>query len=46
MEHRKIRAAPDRHRAAADAIDLDGGQHDIYREDAVRESPRSGERLT
>jgi hypothetical protein len=44
MEDREIRAALDRHWAAADANDLEG-ERQIYREDAVLEYPQSGERI-
>ncbi len=40
----EIRAALDRHWAAADANDFEG-EHEIYREDAVLEYPQSGERV-
>jgi SnoaL-like domain len=44
MDENGIRAALDRHWAAADANDFEG-EHDIYREDAVLEYPQSGERI-
>jgi ketosteroid isomerase-like protein len=39
-----IRAALDRHWAAADADDFEG-EHAIYRDDAVLDYPQSGERI-
>ena len=44
MDERNIRAALDRHWAAADANDLEE-EHQIYREDAVLDYPQSGERI-
>ena len=44
MDEGAIRAALDRHWAAADANDF-AGEHAIYRDDAVLEYPQSGERL-
>ena len=44
MEDPDIRAALDRHWAASDANDFEA-EHQIYREDAVREYPHSGERI-
>ena len=44
MDETAIRAALDRHWAAADANDFDG-EHKIYRDDAVLEYPQSGERI-
>jgi ketosteroid isomerase-like protein len=44
MEDHQVRAALDHHWAASDADDFDA-EHDIYREDAVLEYPRSGERI-
>ena len=44
MDENQIRAALNRHWAAADANDFDG-EHDIYREDAVLEYPQSRERI-
>jgi len=44
MEDREIRRALDRHWAFSDANDFEA-EHDIYREDAVREYPQSGERI-
>src|SRR6476659_2190004 len=44
MEDREIRAALDRHWAASDANDFEV-EHQIYREDAMREYPQSGERI-
>ena len=41
-EERNIRAALDRHWAAADANDFET-EHDIYYDDAVLEYPQSGE---
>ena len=40
----EIRAALDRHWAAADSNDFES-EHQIYREDAVLEYPQSGERV-
>ena len=42
MGDQEIRAALDRHWAAADANDAEG-EHQIYQEDAVLEYPQSGE---
>lgn len=44
MVESAVRAALDRHWAAADANDF-SGEHEIYREDAVLEYPQSGERI-
>jgi SnoaL-like domain len=44
MDESGIRAALDRHWAAADANDFEG-EHAIYRDDAVLEYPQSGERI-
>ena len=44
MNDAEIRAALDRHWAAADNDDFDV-EHDMYREDAVLEYPQSGERI-
>jgi SnoaL-like domain len=44
MSENEIKAALDRHWAAADANDF-GGEHDIYRDDAVLDYPQSGERI-
>jgi hypothetical protein len=44
MEDPEIRAALDRHWAASDANDFEV-EHQIYRDDAVLESPQSGERI-
>ena len=44
MDEREIRAALDRHWAAADADDF-AGEHEIYRDDAQLEYPQSGERI-
>ena len=44
-DDRTIRAALDRHWAASDANDFET-EHDIYRDDAVLESPQSGERIS
>src|ERR1700722_9789703 len=44
VRDQEIRAALDRHWAAADANDFEG-EHRIYREDAVLEYPQSGERV-
>jgi hypothetical protein len=44
MGDQEIRAALDRHWAAADANDFET-EHDIYLEDAVLEYPQSGERI-
>jgi SnoaL-like domain len=44
MDGNEIRAALDRHWAAADTDNFDL-EHDIYREDAVLEYPQSGERI-
>jgi len=44
MGDREIRAALDFHWSASDANDFDV-EHQIYREDAVREYPQSGERI-
>jgi hypothetical protein len=44
MDGNEIRAALNRHWAAADANDFEV-EHDIYREDAVLEYPQSDERI-
>ena len=44
MTDTEIRAALDRHWAAADASDFEG-EHKIYRDDAILEYPQSGERI-
>jgi hypothetical protein len=44
MDEKEIREALDRHCAASDANAFDV-EHDIYREDAMLEYPRSGERI-
>jgi len=44
MDDRQVRAALERHWAAADANDFDA-EHQIYRDDAVLEYPQSGERV-
>ena len=44
MAENEIRAALDRHWAAADANDF-SGEHEIYRDDAVLDYPQSGERI-
>ncbi len=44
MTDTEIRAALDRHWAAADASDFEG-EHQIYRDDAILEYPQSGERI-
>jgi len=44
MDPAEIRAALDRHWAAADADDFDG-EHAIYQDDALLEYPQSGERI-
>ncbi len=44
MTDTEIRAALDRHWAAADANDFEG-EHQIYRDDAILEYPQSGERI-
>src|ERR1700733_8743433 len=43
MQEKQIRAALDQHWAASDANDFET-EHRIYLEDAVLESPQSGER--
>ncbi|MGH7120352.1 MAG: nuclear transport factor 2 family protein [Acetobacteraceae bacterium] len=44
MDENEIRAALNRHWAAADANDFEG-EHEIYREDAALEYPQSSERI-
>jgi hypothetical protein len=44
MDEEEIGEALNRHWAASDANDF-GGEHDLYREDAVLEYPQSGERI-
>src|ERR1700751_2277563 len=45
MRDQQIRAALDQHWAASDANDFET-EHRIYHEDAVLESPQSGERIS
>ena len=44
MDETTVRDALNRHWAASDANDFEV-EHDIYREDAILEYPRSGERM-
>lgn len=44
MHDQEIRTALDRHWAASDSNDF-GGEHQIYRDDAVLDYPQSGERI-
>ena len=44
MDDRTVRAALERHWDASDASDFEV-EHEIYREDAVLEYPKSGERI-
>ena len=44
MDDRTVRAALERHWSASDANDF-AAEHEIYREDAVLEYPKSGERI-